>query len=114
MSRIFNLSIPSDGPIVYVYGGDSTFESGGGLFSAAFATGANMYVNRGQVCTLTETISSSQDMPLVARYCKTTQYHKIYMGRNVGTYQYVQLKRSFGNNNKYLMWKVSNQAILRV
>ena len=115
VSRIFNLSIPSDGPIVHVFGADSTFESGGGLYSAAFATGTNMYVNAGQVCTLTETISSSQDMPLVARYCKTTQYHAIYMVKTVGTYKYVQLKRSFGNNNKYLMWKVSSsQAILRV
>lgn len=82
-----------------------------------FASEKQIYLNGvSELCTISESISSPQDMPLVAQYCRTLQYHKIYMVKRVGEFVFVQLKRSFGNNNKYLMWKVDieKQSIRRV
>ena len=76
----------------------------------------NIYLNMIKLCTYPDQVLTDQDMPLIAMGCTSasTQYHNFYMVRNIGGYIWVQLKRSFGNNNKYIMWKIdpSNQYVM--
>ena len=96
---------PEDGPVVDIDDNLTTM-----------ATMKNLYLNTEKICNYQDTVLTEQDMPLIASLCSSssTQYHHFYMVRNMGGYIWVQLKRSFGNNNKYIMWKIkpTNQNII--
>ena len=69
------------------------YDAGGeNMCSGVVATGANLaYV---------------QDKPLFADVCGDRETHEFYMVVKAEKFAYVFLERTFGNNNRYVMWQV--------
>ena len=64
-----------------------------------------------RVCKTEPTVCTDvQDNALFAKVCTAgpKQYHRIYMVQKFGAYMFVQLERSFGTNNRYVMWQVDS------
>lgn len=48
-----------------------------------------------------------QDLPLFTKICLETEQHTFYFLVKGAKYLYVFLERSFGNNNRFVLWQVS-------
>lgn len=51
-----------------------------------------------------------QDKPLFTQACGDVEEHEMYMLVSGEKYMYVFLERSFGNNNRFVMWQVQRTA----
>ena len=50
-----------------------------------------------------------QDRPLSTFICSETERHEYYLLANGAKYLYAFLERSFGNNNRFVLWQVQKQ-----
>jgi hypothetical protein len=64
----------------------------------------------GSIQAATENLGYVQDKPLTAVVCKDVEFHSFYLLRHGGAFLYAFLERSFGNNNRYLMWQVETRT----
>lgn len=63
------------------------------------------------MCNLARTLPGSiTDAPITAINCVQLEYHQFYMVHRGSQFFYAFLQRSFGNNNRYIMWKIHSSG----
>lgn len=60
--------------------------------------------------TTLQNVGYVQDQPLFTQKCGDLESHKIYMVVSGVSYLYAFLERSFGNNNRFVMWQIRKSS----
>ena len=80
------------------------------LSSDAMGSLDTLFLGGGPLCTslvaATTKLGYVQDKPLVASTCHETESHQFHLLCKGGRYLYAFLERSFGSNNRFVMWQV--------
>ena len=61
--------------------------------------------------TVIPVVAYVQDIPLYTSKCGDVEFHSYYMLASGQKYVYAFLERSFGNNNRFVMWQVLRQSV---
>ncbi len=80
------------------------------LGSDAIGSLDTLYLSGDSLCDsivgATSQLGYVQDKPLIAVTCKDTESHRFHLLCKGGRYLYAFLERSFGSNNRFVMWQV--------
>jgi hypothetical protein len=100
--------------VVQPHAGEVTFLDEAGDFRILRGTGALARPGVADFCeglrAVLENKGYVQDKPLFTQACGDVEAHKMYMLASGEKYLYVFLERSFGNNNRFVMWQVQKTA----
>lgn len=86
-----------------------------GVYRVLASTNRLARSNNADVCSglvsVVPVVNYVQDVPLYTSKCGDVEQHAYYMLTGTAKYVYAFLERSFGNNNRFVMWQVLRQPV---